>query len=317
MIYKKYWLKSGKGTYGSGNTQITTGDLYNDNQPVDEIIENYNTLGIVFKNLSDNANQDINGKITMENIGGIPSIQLKKNGGTGDSSVGLEAINFTDNGGAVGVEVRDSGAGIILAADPTTGVGNLLEIRNSKLGFVKVLTGSIDKEANFTGNTFVKNGATSDDVLLGDGTTTSLAGIGGGGGGGTEGTFSVTFTDTGGGATYSTGFNSGKYVRIGSTVIAHLSVSGINTTGTPTGFFRMQGLPFTVDSFGQATVNQFRGQPQTFININASVSPDPNNNVLFQIITGATNDYGQANLQNVTFTNGSLKMTFIYTTNDA
>lgn len=62
-----------------------------------------------------------------------------------------------------------------------------------------------------------------------------------------EGTFTPTITDGGGGATYSSTIITGKYYKIGKKVFIRVNIQGINTTGTPSGQLRIGGLPFTPD----------------------------------------------------------------------
>ena len=60
------------------------------------------------------------------------------------------------------------------------------------------------------------------------------------------GNFTPTFIDAGGGATYSTNGTIGEYTRIGNLVTLTIFANINSTTGTPTGEFRISGLP----SFG-------------------------------------------------------------------
>lgn len=318
MIKRKLWLKSGKGTYGTGNTQLTLSDLFDSDEVLNSIISTYTSQGIVFKNLSIFSDQFIKGGIELSNTSGTGHSIKVTALNTNNTQSAIKAINSsTTSGGdtaAIEAETTNINPALILRADKNIATGNVLEVKDSASGYAGDTNLSISKEGTITAKTIVKDGATAEDVLLGDGTTTPLSGIGGAGS--TEGTFSVTLTDTGGGATYTTGFNSGKYVKIGTTIIIHLTVQGINTTGTPTGFLRMQGLPFTINGFAHVSVSDFHGQTQPYYNVTASVSPNPNNNILFGITSGATTSMGTANLQNVDFTNGRISLLIVHTTND-
>lgn len=176
-IIKKYWLKAGKGTYGDGNTQITASDLFNDNESVEQIIDDYELRGILFRNLSPNVSQSVNGKVTFENLGGIECINVVKSVNNGNGSSGIKAFNLSTDGSALEVSTLGIGAGISLFADTISGTGNVFEVHNNRSGLIGSETLFIKKEGDITANSYIKSGATNDDILLGDGTTTSLSSL--------------------------------------------------------------------------------------------------------------------------------------------
>lgn len=60
----------------------------------------------------------------------------------------------------------------------------------------------------------------------------------------TSGTFTPTLVDSGGGATY-TGTMTGAYSRARNSVTINITMTGVNTSGTPNGVLRIEGLPFS------------------------------------------------------------------------
>lgn len=116
------------------------------------------------------TNQTIYGNKGFAEVTDFTGIQID-NGG---SNRGLHVIN---NAAAQGVFIRstDSGDSLIIN-DSVTATGTPLKIQKDD-----VTKFSVDGNGETMATSFVKSGGTSDDILLGDGTTTSLAGIAGGG----------------------------------------------------------------------------------------------------------------------------------------
>ena len=165
------------------------------------------------------------------------------------------------------------------------------------------LTGSL------TATSFVKTGATSDDVLLGDGTTTSLSGIPSLPSGFYEDvtSFSPTLVDNGGGATYSATTTNGTYYRIGNIVHFTASFVTISTTGTPTGQLRINNLPYNPSgSIENIEINNFRGSDVSSTDIGLMVG---------RVATGYAYFYNKtdaSSADSVTFTSGVLTISGSY-----
>ncbi|BBI90398.1 hypothetical protein HYO65_gp006 [Tenacibaculum phage PTm1] len=128
----------------------------------------------------------------------------------------------------------------------------------------------------------------------------------------TEGSWTPTVTDAGGGATYTLGYNNGRYVKVGNTIIAQCTVTGINTSGIPTGNLLLGGFPEQIWAYGSAKVTKFYGQDQTFYFISGEVHAAPTNRISFSVTTGLQNNIGLNFLSGVTFVNGGFTVQIIY-----
>ena len=130
-----------------------------------------------------------------------------------------------------------------------------------------------------------------------------------------EGTFTPTLTDSSGGATYS-GVMQGEYIRTGNLVYFNISLSGISTTGTPSGFLNIANLPFVVDNLsvtsGACAINQLQGVNVNYYSACASVI-DPLNLIRIAITTSASSKF--TTLSSATFTSGIIVITGTYKTN--
>lgn len=115
------------------------------------------------------TNQTIYGNKGFADVTDFLGIRID-NGG---SNRGLHVIN---NGDVEGVFIRstDSGDSLVIN-DSTTATGTPLQIQ--KDGITKF---TVDGNGQAMATSFVKSGSTSDDVLLGDGSTTSLSALGSG-----------------------------------------------------------------------------------------------------------------------------------------
>ena len=130
-----------------------------------------------------------------------------------------------------------------------------------------------------------------------------------------EGTFTPTLTDTGGGATYS-GTMEGEYIRTGNLVNFNIALSGLSTSGTPTGFLQIGNLPFAVDnlSVGSAAcpVNQLEGIDVNYYSAVGSVI-DSSDAIRIVITTSASSEF--VTLSSATFTSGIIVVSGTYKTN--
>jgi len=129
----------------------------------------------------------------------------------------------------------------------------------------------------------------------------------------TQGTWTPTLTDLGGGATYSAS-SSCHYVRTGNLVHIYVNLTSWTTTGTPTGVFEMtlpfnSDLPFQPLVMGQLFYGSGGGSP----------SPSPTTQVIPHVYSAADNKIrliefpSTTNLQNKTWvTNGFLRFSGTY-----
>lgn len=123
-----------------------------------------------------------------------------------------------------------------------------------------------------------------------------------------EDSFTPALIDTGGGATY-TGTMTGYYVRNGSQVTINISMTSVNTTGTPNGLLQITGLPFPQRSGFSSRVDWARVTGGTigedsFGEITSGSTSISFRNFIFAASTSA-----------ITFTNGNIKITGTYLTN--
>lgn len=136
--------------------------------------------------------------LTSENVGNqisdsLANIDLAdywKNDGTstqtGDWSI-VKNLNFTSHSTEMiqfgGVDVLGSVSGAPTLAAYTSGGIRLRPggMASSSGEFYIAPSGAVSTSSSITAGSLVKSGATSDDILLGDGTTTSLSGLGSGG----------------------------------------------------------------------------------------------------------------------------------------
>lgn len=128
-------------------------------------------------------------------------------------------------------------------------------------------------------------------------------------------TFIPTLVDIGGGATYSIGSSDCRYSRMGNLVFVYLSISSIGTTGTPTGFLEIQGLPYSKHSGdignNAVSVSWFRLSDLTSSELNTLGAHIPSGSSTIRFTTLTTT------LSGVTFTNpGAIEVTGTYITND-
>jgi hypothetical protein len=130
-----------------------------------------------------------------------------------------------------------------------------------------------------------------------------------------EGTFTPTLTDTGGGATYS-GTLQGEYIRTGNLVSFNISLSGLSTSGTPTGFLQIANLPFVVDNLSvtsaACTVNQLQGLDVNYYSAVGSVI-DSLDAIRIGITTSASSEI--VTLSSATLTSGIIVISGTYKTN--
>ena len=189
----------------------------------------------------------------------------------------------------------------------STGVG----ILNGNATEALDVNGNILASGSLEGNTIVKTGGTSDDILLGDGTTTSISGLPSV----TSGSFSPTLIDAGGGATYSS-TATGRYNKVGDLVTVSVRFLSISTSGTPTGTLRIENLPFGVDNLETVGSVLISGSDSSFYSYSCQASTLDNITILGQSASDGNNIEA---VSSVTFSGGasaSLRATIQYFTND-
>lgn len=140
-----------------------------------------------------------------------------------------------------------------------------------------------------------------------------------------EGNFSPTISDAGGGATYTySGPRRGSYTRVGNSVTFNIEISHSYTTGTPTGLFQIENLPFPLgvspsSSSSQQTsavsVGSFTNTDIIGINsVNAYVANNTGNPVIYFIVD-IDNSSSQAIASSVTINNSFITVSGTYITN--
>jgi len=133
----------------------------------------------------------VNGKVNVSFTGSGEGLYVSGNDGNG-IQVSLSGSGNAFNGysvGAIGGIFQSSSSGNYALIGQNLGTGpafkaNIATGSTSNIAdftLNHVTKASVNYLGDITGNKFIKTGATADDVLLGNGTTTSLAGIGGGG----------------------------------------------------------------------------------------------------------------------------------------
>ena len=125
-----------------------------------------------------------------------------------------------------------------------------------------------------------------------------------------EGAFTPTLTDASGGATYSYSTNVGEYKRVGNVVKFSVFFQNINTSGTPTGFLELNGLPYVLlglEPYDSFNIGDFSGS-----SLSTSVEET------ITIGTGGSGVYfsrRNINVTGISFTGGQIQITGTYTTN--
>lgn len=126
----------------------------------------------------------------------------------------------------------------------------------------------------------------------------------------TSGTWTPELVDNSGGATYTMSVASGQWVKSGNMVFINAVMSGINTSGTPTGFLLLQGLPQDPFTFGSATVARFTGGDVDFYSIVGEVN-GVSNNINFRVQTSLGSELVNQ-LSAVTITAGVMHVSAIF-----
>lgn len=178
----------------------------------------------------------------------------------------------------------------------------------------------VDEEKRAYANEFIKNGATNDDVLLGDGSTTSLSGIGGlPAGFYDEGTFTPTLVDQTAGAIYTYTVNKAYYVRTGNLVTLEINFGSIETTGTPSAMLQIQDLPFDFITDASGSCSIFHGGNVNFYEVEPlGVNFGAQNYIAFNKTTSNTSGLSKFSsdlIRNITITSGNIVLTMQYITN--
>lgn len=253
-------------------------------------------------------------------------------------NVATASVNFgNDNrllkSSGTGKDIQATG---IVVSD-TNVIANVLEIVATDGTFTDV-----------SANSIVKNGATNDDILLGDGSTVSLASLGSGAtqlselsdvntstptnrnvlvADGTDwesralvvddingfyqtGTFTPTIIDSSSGGTYTTSGINGKYTKIGNTVYVWIYIIGISTSGAPSGNLRIGNLPISASSNLHAiSASTFTGSSVNFYSIYPYVY---NDYIEFRVQSAL--DGNTSTMTSVSFTSGAIQVSGIYIT---
>lgn len=131
-----------------------------------------------------------------------------------------------------------------------------------------------------------------------------------------EGTFTPTLTDAGGGSTYTftaPGAANANYVRTGNRITGNLTLTNINTTGTPTGVVKINGLPNQANMVGFSAFNvaNLNGGDVAYYSVYGLCA---STGLEFRIQATKDTDINQP-LSSNTFTSGEFIISFEYTVN--
>ena len=130
----------------------------------------------------------------------------------------------------------------------------------------------------------------------------------------TSGTFTPTFIDTGGGATYSITVNYADYYKVGNRVDFTIDITVNSTTGTRTGVVEIRNLPFAVKTSRSYACNlQIGGVGFNFYSAK-SVVTSTNNAIGFTFQT-AFDDTENNGISSATLTGTTMLITGTYITN--
>lgn len=125
--------------------------------------------------------------------------------------------------------------------------------------------------------------------------------------------FSPTLVDGGGGATYTYTLRSANYTKIGNQVTFSIYISDINTTGTPSGQFRIEGMPYGL-RLGDRTIYsvQMTGSSLDFYSV-SGLQIGTSTSISFNASTGL-NGSNTSSFSSVSFSNGLIVVTGTYLT---
>ena len=130
----------------------------------------------------------------------------------------------------------------------------------------------------------------------------------------TSGTFTPTFIDTGGGATYSITVNYADYYKVGNRVDFTIDITVNSTTGSRTGVVEIRNLPFAVKTSRSYACNlQIGGVGFNFYSAK-SVVTSTNNAIGFTFQT-AFDDTENNGISSATLTGTTMLITGTYITN--
>tara|TARA_R110000737_G_C14624761_1_gene494678 strand:+ start:73294 stop:75051 length:1758 start_codon:yes stop_codon:yes gene_type:complete len=201
-----------------------------------------------------------------------------------------------------------------------TGYPILIRLRSTRVGGTTYTftTGILDKNGNDTFSVFVpQSGERSIHFVVADsGSTVAtnyppiLE---------SEGSFTATLSDVGGGATYTIGSQICNYYRVGKLVSFALRLSSISTSGTASGTLTIGGLPFNMNTGIQNIfpVNMQGASGVTWYSINAFGRNATGKELSFKIQSTLDANHDSTFVTGMSFTGGAINITGSYFTNDA
>jgi hypothetical protein len=154
------------------------------------ISENLNVGGTVTLSSAGPAQLVINADTDNVNENDNASILLKQDGGAVTTYIGFDlGLNNTiiSNNQNARIDLETQSVPRLQVGNTNVNITPTTISSDSATGALTVaggvgIAGALNVGGSITGGSIIKSGATSNDVLLGDGTTTSLSGIGGGSG---------------------------------------------------------------------------------------------------------------------------------------
>ena len=207
-----------------------------------------------------------------DSVAPAPNAGILADGNYGDITISNNGSTLTINNGVVnGDKITDSS------------INGFTDIQDESIT-------SFELAANSVGNAEMNDGAVG---LLEVNTTLYESG-----------SFIPNLVDQGGGATYSFTTIKAEYLKLGGFMYFEVYLSAINTTGSPSGFFRLTGIPHAFDGQPVFAVRT-AGASQDFESINAiGVSTQLDFGISSPSTTGNNSEvYNQ-----VSYSNGTLRV---------